>query len=129
VVQSAVDDELGDGLLAVQHHRIHELRQNLIPELGIRQDDPLFGTTTTCHFKNLSNFSLLDEPLGRPTGLLRTLRAVLGAGLATVLDALRVEHAAQDVVAHAGKIAHTAAADEHHRVLLQVVAFARDVAK
>src|SRR5207237_5045712 len=61
-------------------------------------------------------------------GLLGTLGAVLGARLATVLHALRVEHAAQDVVANARKVAHTAAADEHDAVLLQVVAFARDVA-
>ena len=44
-----IDDAFGDGLLAVQHHRIHELGQNLIPVYGIRQDFPLFGTTTTSH--------------------------------------------------------------------------------
>jgi len=32
------------------------------------------------------------------------------------------------VVAHTGKVAHTAAADQHNRVLLQVVAFAGDIA-
>ena len=45
------------------------------------------------------------------------------------LDALGVEHAADDVVAHAGQVLHAAAADQHHRVLLQVVALARDVAR
>ena len=60
--------------------------------------------------------------------LLRTLGAVLRTALAAILDALRVEHAAQHVVAHAGKVAHTAAADQHDAVFLQVVAFARDVA-
>ena len=35
--------------------------------------------------------------------------------------------AANDVVANAGKILHTAAANEHDRVLLEVVSFAGDV--
>src|SRR4051812_22644629 len=61
-------------------------------------------------------------------GLLRPLGAVLGTGLAAILDALGVEHAAKDVVAHTGKIAHAPAADQDHRVLLKVMAFAGDVA-
>src|SRR4051812_39699435 len=61
-------------------------------------------------------------------GLLGTLGAVLGARLPAILHPLRVEHAAKHVVAHAGKVAHTAAADQHDAVLLEVVAFARDVA-
>src|SRR5439155_2318616 len=39
----------------------------------------------------------------------------------------RVERAADDVIADARQILHAAAADEHERVLLQVVADARDV--
>src|SRR5687767_955438 len=60
--------------------------------------------------------------------LFRTLRAVFRTALLAVLDALRVEHAAQDVVADARKVLHAAAADHHHRVLLEVMALARDVA-
>src|SRR5690606_23249332 len=45
-----------------------------------------------------------------------------------VLDALRIEHAAQDVVTDAGKVLHAAPADQNNRVLLQVVTFAGDVA-
>ena len=60
--------------------------------------------------------------------LTSALGAVLRTALLAVLDALRVEHAAQDVVAHARQVLHAAAADQHHRVLLQVVAFAGDVA-
>src|SRR5438132_10904254 len=59
--------------------------------------------------------------------LLRTLRAVLGTTLLTVLDALGIEDAAEDVVAHAGRILDAAAADHDHRVLLKVMAFTRDV--
>ena len=55
------------------------------------------------------------------------LGPVLRTGLLAVLDPLRVEHAAQHVVAHAGKVANAAAADQHDGVLLQIVAFARDV--
>src|SRR5215204_522590 len=60
--------------------------------------------------------------------LFRTLGAVLRTALLAVLDALRVEHAAQDVVADARKVLHAAAADHHHRVLLEVMTLARDVA-
>jgi hypothetical protein len=46
-VERPVDDALGDGLLPVEHQVVHELRQHLIPVLGIGQDFPLLGTTTT----------------------------------------------------------------------------------
>src|SRR6201994_5204892 len=59
--------------------------------------------------------------------LLRALGAVERTALLAVLDALRVEHAADDVVAHAGKVLDAAAADQDHRVFLQVVAFAGNV--
>src|SRR3569832_862845 len=60
--------------------------------------------------------------------LLRTLGAIERTALLAALDALCVEHAADDVIAHAGKVLHAAAADQDHRVFLQVVAFAGDVA-
>src|SRR5580658_9632152 len=62
------------------------------------------------------------------SGSLRPLRAVFGSALSAVFDALRIEYAAQNVVAHAGQILDAAAADHHHRMLLQVMALARDVA-
>src|SRR5579863_1758822 len=58
----------------------------------------------------------------------RPLGAVFRAALLAILDALRVEHAAQDVVADARQILDAAAADHHHRVLLQIVSLAGDVA-
>src|SRR3712207_1023918 len=57
------------------------------------------------------------------------LRAVPAASLLAVADTLGVERAADDLVAHAGEVLHTTAAHEHHRVLLQVVADARDVGR
>src|SRR3970282_700333 len=61
-------------------------------------------------------------------GRLRRLGAVLGAALLAVLHALRVERTAHDVVAHARQILHASAANQTHRVLLQVVALAADIA-
>src|SRR4051812_33805052 len=57
------------------------------------------------------------------------LRAVPAASLLAVLHALGVERAADDLVADAGEVLHPAAADEHDRVLLEVVADARDVGR
>src|SRR3982751_2308769 len=71
----------------------------------------------------------LPEPVrGLLSLLFGALGAVLGAGLPAVLDSLRVEDATKHVVAHARKIAHTAATDQHDAVLLEVVALAGNVA-
>src|SRR3954471_13001025 len=63
----------------------------------------------------------------RGMSALLLLGAVAAASLLTVLDALGVEGAADDLVADAGQILHPAAADEHDRVLLEVVADTGDV--
>src|SRR5919199_247073 len=63
----------------------------------------------------------------RGMSALLLLRAVTAAGLLAVADALGVQRTADDLVADAGEVLHAATADEHHRVLLQVVADARDV--
>src|SRR3954469_17177618 len=63
----------------------------------------------------------------RGMSALLLLGAVAAAGLLAVLDALGVERPADDLVADAGEVLHPAAADEHDRVLLEVVAHARDV--
>src|SRR5690606_27334980 len=60
-------------------------------------------------------------------GLFGALGTVLGARLLAIFHALQVERAAHDVVTHTWQILYTAAAHEHNRVLLQVVAFAADV--
>src|SRR6185312_4340778 len=67
------------------------------------------------------------EPLRDMRSALRTLGAVLGTRLAALGDARAIERAAHGVVAHARQVLDAAAADQHHRVLLQVVAFAADV--
>src|SRR5580704_13683343 len=59
--------------------------------------------------------------------LLRTLGAVERTALLAVFDALGVEHAANNVIAHARKIFDAAAADQDHAVLLKIVALARNI--
>src|SRR5208282_5437805 len=59
--------------------------------------------------------------------LLRFLRAVFGAALAPFLHTNRIERPANHVIADTGEIAHAAAADQHHRVLLQVVPYSRNI--
>jgi hypothetical protein len=53
--------------------------------------------------------------------------AVLRTGLAPILDTRSVEGAADDVIANPGEILDATTANEHNRVLLQVVADAWDV--
>src|SRR6476469_5885909 len=65
----------------------------------------------------------------RGISALLLLGAVAAASLLAVLHALGVERAADDLVANAGKVLHTAATHEHDRVLLEVVALARDVGR
>src|SRR5690242_9206140 len=73
----------------------------------------------TIFFRGISSSARLLLPLG----------AVLRAALVAAVDAARVECAAHDVIAHARQVLHTAAAHEHDRVLLEVVALAGDVAR
>ena len=63
---------------------------------------------------------LIDEAL-------RSFDAVSGAGLLAVGDPGRVEGAADDLVADARQILDSTTPDQDNRVLLQVVALARDV--
>src|SRR5205823_1727714 len=60
---------------------------------------------------------------------LRAFRAVLGAALLAIGDTDRVERAANNVIANTRQVLHAAATDEHNRVLLQVVADARNVGR
>src|SRR5262249_27713472 len=55
------------------------------------------------------------------------LCAVAATSLLAVHDTRRVERAADHLVAHTGQVLHPTAAYEDDRVLLQVVADARDV--
>src|SRR3546814_3529351 len=61
--QGTIDDAFGNRLLPVEHEVVHELRQHLIPELGIGQDFPLLGTTTPRHlvYRSAANTSELQS--------------------------------------------------------------------
>src|ERR1700675_1206107 len=84
---------------------------------------PNFGSGSTSRFSAEWRRDILIF-----SRLFRTLRAVLRTALLTVLDALGIQHAAENVVTHAGQVLDAAAADHDHGVLLKVMAFARNVA-
>ena len=61
--------------------------------------------------------------------LFRALGTVAAASLLAVVHGGAVQRGADDLVAHTGEVLHTTAADEHHGVLLQVVADTGDVGR
>jgi hypothetical protein len=114
-LEGAVDDALCSRLLAVLHDDVHELGHLPIAILGVGHDWTLGNFSATGHRSLL----LLE--------VFRATRAVLGATLPTIRDTLRIEGTANDVVANTGKVFDTTTANEHGRVLLEVVAFTGDV--
>src|SRR6201996_8939391 len=112
-LERTIDNGFGGGLLAVVHDRIHELRNDDFPELRIRVHFTLFSRMAARHLIC--------------SRLLRTLRAVLRTALLTVLDALGIEDAAENVVTHAGQILDAAAADHDHGVFLEVMALTGNI--
>ena len=58
---------------------------------------------------------------------LRTFCAIEGTGLSTSVHAGGIQSSSKDVVTNTRKVLYTTAADQHDAVLLEVVAFARDV--
>src|ERR1035438_6391576 len=57
----------------------------------------------------------------------RALRAVLRTALITARNSGSIQRSAHYVIPNSGQIFHTATADQHNRVLLQIVTDARDV--
>src|SRR5690606_25348992 len=51
--EGAIDDALGNGLLAVAHHLVDELRQKPVVELRVRENLSLFDNSTTRHLDPL----------------------------------------------------------------------------
>ena len=60
-------------------------------------------------------------------GCLWTLGTILGAALCTVGNTGGIQRTTNDVIAHTGKVLYTTTTNQNDRVLLQVVAFSRDV--
>ena len=120
-VEAAVEDLLGRAPLAGVHHGVDELGHQRAAVDGVRRDFPLGNLSSAWH---------IDAPYGRRVTALRAAwRPYFDAALLAALDADGVERAADDVVAHPGQVLDAAAADEHQRVLLQVVPDARDVGR
>src|SRR5437867_6011121 len=109
--QGLVHDLLGRRLLAADHHDVHELRHQPAPVLRIRQ-----------------HFTLgRSRPSHSLTRRLRDFGAVLRPALLAARHPGGVERPPDDVIADPGEILHAAAPDHDDRVLLQIVADARDV--
>src|SRR3954463_5227842 len=83
---------------------------------------PNFGSGSTSRFSAEWRRDIVSFP-----ELFGTLGAVFRTALLAVLDALGIEDAAENVVAHAGQILDAAAADHDHGMFLKVVTFAGDV--
>lgn len=58
---------------------------------------------------------------------LRTLGAILGAALATLVNTEAVKSAADDMVANTRQVFHTTATNKHDGVFLKVMTFAANV--
>src|SRR5216117_410898 len=110
--QGVVHDPLRRRLLAADHHDVHELRNEARPVLRVRQHLAPRGARPS--------HGLRPPCLGR-------LGAVLRATLLPPGDARGVEGPADDVVPDPGEVLDAATPDHHDRVLLEVVADARDV--
>src|SRR5581483_523220 len=53
LLERAVDDLLGDGLLAVQHHAVHQLRDELAVVDRVRDHRPRLDLRTAWHYEAL----------------------------------------------------------------------------
>src|SRR5262249_53981926 len=130
-IERPIQDALGKALLAVVHHGVDELRHRPILEFRIGQHlSPLDLTFTWhgCGTPGLRPDGDLPVPPDAARSL-RSFRSVLRAALTPILGTDRVESAADNVVADAGEVLHTAAANEDDRVLLEVVTHPGDVGR
>ena len=107
--ERVVDDPLGGRLLAVEHHLVDDLLHQPRAVHGIRLERTDLGGGAARH----PELGFLTPYCERAF-----LRSRHAGG---------VERPAHDLVAHAREVLDAAAADEHDRVLLQVVALAGNV--
>src|SRR5215468_5111801 len=77
---------------------------------------------------SVTSWRLVAGPLRGMSALL-LLGAVAAACLLAVADALGIQRAADDLVAHSREVPYPPAAHQHDRVLLEVVAHAGDVGR
>src|SRR6187399_1480966 len=111
-LERLVHDAFGRGALAAAHDGADEFRHQRAVVNRVRGNFALGYFSASRHKKTL---------------LLWALRAVLRSALHPARDAHGVQRAAHDVVTHTRQILDAAAPDQHERVLLEVVAHARNV--
>src|SRR5882724_11509396 len=85
---------------------------------AVTRGEPYTGSVTSCRF--------VAGPL-RGISALLLLRAVAAASLLAVADTLGVQRTTDDLVANTRQVADSATANEHDRVLLEVMANTRYV--
>src|SRR5437879_10893422 len=112
LLHGAIKDALSRGALAIPHHRVNELLNQITAVDRIRKDRAARYESFAWH--EASPFLFLRS--------LGTLGSVLRAPLLAITDTRRIERAANDVVANSGQIFDAAATHDHDGVLLQVVA-------
>ena len=103
IFESTIHDTFGNRLLAVQHQNVDKLAYHHVAEFGIGDDLAFFGSVASRH--KLFLF------------LLGPFRAVFGAPLPAITDTLRIQRAADNVVANPGQILNPATADHDDRVV------------
>ncbi len=75
--------------------------------------------TEICFAKFIEIFSTLFRPF----------RSIFAAAALARLHAGGIEFAAHNMIAHARQVLNAAAADQNHRVLLQIMPHARDIGR
>src|SRR5882757_3855103 len=104
----------------------------------VTRSDPYAGSPSTVRFAfyHLRGINQLLAPSGQllawtenPLSLLGPLRSILRAALHAVRDPDSVKGSANHVITHSWQVLHAAPADQHNRVLLQVVTDARDISR
>jgi hypothetical protein len=110
LVERLVDDALGNRLLAVLHYLVDEPAKINVVEFGFGYNRASFCSSATCH-------SLIP------------FTSVFASSSFSPGDARRIESAANYVISDSGKVLDATTAYQDDRVLLQVVAFARNVSR
>src|SRR5882762_6672659 len=131
-----VEDALGGRLLALPHHRVHKFGHQVRSVNWIGGNAALCNMSFTRHVAINSVLSASSESQRStingqrlPLRLLRSLRSVLRAPLVATGNAHRIQCSAHHVIAHTRQILHAAPANQHDRVLLQVVPNAGNISR
>ncbi len=137
LAHSAIENIFGHCFLAAPHKRVDELGHHRRVVYRVRQNIAFRCYSSSWHTLSklmndrleVTSASSLDHLFFSRSGFLRSLGSVLGATLLAIRNTDSIESAANNVIAHARQIFYAASANEHNRVLLQIVADAWDVSR